>query len=100
MLFCYFERLRFEWRRHGTIPAGEKTRHRDGCDNFDDLLLAPMPAQLGEDLFGYAVRQRTCRDRERQRRFFRRSELRAGVEIGQRGELLARNAEMESPARG
>src|SRR5262249_43087968 len=41
------ERLGFERRRHGTIPAGQKAGHRDGCDNFDDLLLAPMGANVG-----------------------------------------------------
>src|SRR5919201_897955 len=95
------DRDRFVLERGGerVVPPVEKTEQRDHADDLDDLLLAPVLAQLGEHVVGDLVRHRRRSNSKVERRALGCAEQRARLVVPDRSKLLVLDAEMQGTAR-
>src|SRR2546430_15225831 len=89
-----------ERRRHGVVPAVEKTEQRYDPDDLDDLLFAPVLAQLGEHVVGHLVGHGRRRDGKIEGCPFRRAVKRARLILPDYRELLVVDPEVQGAAGG
>src|SRR6266516_6483508 len=96
--FPHGDRFVLERRRHRIVPAVEKTEQGYDPNDLDDLLFAPVLAQLGEHVVGHLVGHGRRRYGKIEGCPFRRAVKRARLRFPNPGELLVIDPEVQGAA--